>query len=126
MGLLDQIRKDVERFVSNIGDFAVNATFTDNAYNNATISCLYTRHSTKIDGEGSPVNSKNASVCVSEQKLLDAGYTTRNDENELDMYGHFVSFIDSTGVNKKCKIIEQLPDESVGLIVFILSDYAAD
>lgn len=126
MGLLDQIRKDAERFASDANDFAIAMTFTDKAYNNATITGLYTRHHTKIEADGSTTNSKTCSICVSETKLIDAGYEVRNDDGDVAMDGHLVTFKDFTGVDTQYKITEQLPDETVGLIVFILSEYAED
>lgn len=123
MGLLDQIRKDAERFISNTNDFAVEMTFTDNAYNNAVVSGLYTMHHTKFE-DGQAVDSKNASVCVSEKKLTDAGYVVRNADNEIIMVNHFVSFQDLNGTTKKFKITRSLPDETIGAIILFISDYA--
>lgn len=127
MGLLEDIQNDAADFVSNTADFAVEMTFTDNAYNNATVNGIYSKHHTKVDTEGNSVNSLTNSICVSESKLLAAGYEVRDpDTGEVDMTGHLVTFKDSTGTSQQYKINQALPDETVGLLTFFLSEYAAN
>lgn len=125
MGLLDQIRKDVAKITTNKSSgFAVDLTFDNKNYNIVTVQGLFTKHSTQIDPQtGLSVTSKNCSIAVSESVLVAAGYPVRDTQKKLlNMRGHFVKFTDSTGEEGNYKIMEQRPDETVGLITFILSD----
>lgn len=125
MNLIEQARKDLLKITTNKSSgFAVDITFDNKDYNIVTVQGIYTKHSNQIDPQtGLSVTSKNCSVSVSEAALVAAGYTVRDTNKKLvNMYGHFVRFIDSTGEEGLYKIIEQRPDETVGLLVFILSD----
>lgn len=125
MGLLEQARKDLLKITTNKSSgFAVDITFNSDDYNHKTVQGIYTKHSTQIDPQtGLSVTSKNCSVSVAEAALITAGYTVRDSAKKLvSMKGHFVRFIDSTGEEGLYKIAEQRPDETIGLITFILSD----
>ena len=125
MGLLEQARKDLLKITTNkASGFAVDLTFDNHDYTVVTVQGLYTKHSNQIDPQtGLSITSKNCSVSVAEAALVAAGYTVRDSNKKLvNMKGHFVRFVDSTGEEGLYKIAEQRPDETLGLIVFILSD----
>ena len=84
---------------------------------------LAIKHHLTIDTDGSNTNTMNAHCTVSESLLTDAGYTVRNAQNEVDMKDHLVKYIDSTGIEGEYVIKQCFPDETVGVITFILGDY---
>jgi hypothetical protein len=130
MGILELARRDFQTISSNKdAGFAVDITFTANTAEaeTATVAGLHTKHHLAIDPDlGTPVNSKNAHVTVSEQLLLDAEYPVRNDNGEVDMKNHLVVVKDSTGEDYNYIISEFFPDETLGVIVFILRKYGTN
>lgn len=122
MSLIDKAKADIKRITSNSKEFARSMTFTAPTDETITTKGLHSKHYIGIDSEGNPVNAKTAYVSVSEENL--AGYPVRNADGEVDLKGHRVSVVDSTGTTKEYYINEFFPDETIGLIVCILQDYA--
>jgi hypothetical protein len=124
MSLLDQIAEDIRQIASNGDEFAVEAFFQAPGGQEATVNVIATKFGMAVDAQsGTAVNSKSASLSVSEKTLTDAGYTVRNANNEVALIKHKVSWTDSSGTTWKYQIRENIPDETIGLIVCILSDY---
>lgn len=125
MGLLDQIKNDVKNITTNLNMFGVAITFVsnDSPPSTCTVAGTTTKHRLTTDRDGAAFNGRNASCSVSEQVLLDEGYPVRNEDGEVDLKGHKVTFKDSTGTNSTYMIESWYPDEKVGLIVCILGDY---
>ena len=121
MSLRDRAKTDVQRFTSDPDGFGTTISFEAPTTETADIVGLATKHHISIDTEGNPINTKNAHVSVSEQLLVDAGYPVRV-FGEVSMEQHKVSWVDSTGVSKDYVVEQHFPDETVGLIVFILGD----
>lgn len=122
MSLLDQAKKDIQQITGNIAEFGVQLTLTSPNSDVATVNGLHAKHHTGFDEEGFPVNSKIASVAISEQWLVDANYPLRVN-GEVNLKNHRVSAKDSTGILQQYMIKEFFPDETIGLIVCILGDY---
>lgn len=124
MGLIEQAAIDLAIITSNGDDFGVDITFTS-AFDSkvVTIKGYHNKIHLGVDGNGNVVHSKNATVAVSESLLLAQGYTVRNVSGEVGMKGDLVDVKDSTGVLKNYKVKSKMPDETVGLIVFVLEDY---
>lgn len=124
MGLMEIIKQDIQDITSNINEFGVAITFT-NPDNSQSIEVVGTasNHFMQFDFEsGKNVNSQNTHVSVSEQLFIDAGYVIRNAEGKVSVKKHKVTWIDSTGVSGSYEVIEAIPDQSIGLIVFILGN----
>jgi hypothetical protein len=127
MGLMDEIKLDIQDITSNSNEFGISITFT-NPSDTQTIQVVGTasNHFMQFDFEsGKNINSQNTHVTVSEQLFIDAGYKIRNVDNKVSMKKHRVSWIDTTGVSGSYEVIEAMPDQSVGLIVFILGNRKA-
>lgn len=80
----------------------------------------------KMDsGMGIVVNVKNSNVVVHENNILAANpdYPVRNDDGEVSMIGHLVSYVDNSGVTFDYIVQENIPDQTVGLITLLLGDY---
>ena len=122
MGLVEQAKKDIEKITGNAAEFGVELTFTSPSAVVAVATGIHAKHHTGFDEQGFPVNSKIASVAISEQYLTDAGYPVRTG-GEVQLRGHKVAAADSTGVVNTYMIREWFPDEMIGLIVLILGDY---
>lgn len=121
MSLLEQIRADIKDIISNEDEFGVSITLVSSTVTKTVVG-LHTKHHLGIDTDGNMVNTKNAHIAISESNLT--GYPVRNAKGEVSMRGHLVLCKDSTGVEKTYKIEQTFPDETVGLIVIILGDYA--
>lgn len=122
MGLIDRIKADAKRFSSDANGFGINISFTAPSAETATIVGLATKHHLSVGTDGLPVNSKNAHISFSEDLLTAASYPVRT-SGEVNLKGHKVSWIDSTGVAKNYVIEQWFPDETVGFIVCILGDF---
>jgi hypothetical protein len=126
MGIIAKAIADAKTISSNGNDFAVSAVFVAPApgLETATVNVLHRKHHTGFDSEtGVRVNSKMASVTVSEGILIDASYPTRDANNEITLKGHRVSVADSSGNVAEYMVSENYPDETLGLIVLILIDF---
>jgi len=126
MGLREQAKADIENITSNTNEFAISMTWTSPDAETCTVSGLHTRHHLGVDTDGNAVNSRKAHVSVAEQHFIDAGYTIRNANGEVDLDGHKVVVNDSNGVARTYEIQEWFPNETVSLITCILAEYAAD
>jgi hypothetical protein len=123
MGLIDQAKKDIERITSNAREFGVSMLFLAPTSETATISGLHTKHHLGIDQDGNMINSKTSKISVSEKFLTDSGYPVRNVAGEVDLRGHKVTVKDSTGSDCTYVIRQWFPDETIGLITCIMSDF---
>lgn len=127
MGLLDRIKADAQKHTSNPNDFGVAITFTapDSPPVVVTVYGTTTKHCIQADRQGVATLGKNASCTVSEQLLTDEDYPVRNDNDEVYLKGHKVTWTDSAGLTLTYIIDKWYSDEKLGLIVCILGNYKA-
>lgn len=116
--LLEQARKDAQIILSS-GGFENDLTITNGT---ATITCkgLAPVHHIQINADGQPMNSKTAHVTVHEDDLT--GLTVRVD-GKVFLRNAIVEFTDVSGISKKYSVKENFADDTIGVIVLILSDY---
>jgi hypothetical protein len=124
MGLMDQAKADIKQITSNAEEFGKEITLTAPDDSVATVIGLHTKHHLGVDTDGNRINTKNAHISVSESLLTDQSYPVRGSDGEVSLKNHKVSVSDSTGTVCTYRIKETYPNESTGLIVCILSDYA--
>jgi hypothetical protein len=122
MSLVQRAINDIKAITSNKSDWAVGITLVSPTAETITTTGLFTKHHLGVDTDGNIVNSKNTHISISEENL--AGYPVRNLKGEVALRGHLATVKDSTGTSKTYKIEQSLPDETIGLIVMILGDYA--
>lgn len=122
MGIMDMIKSDVAAITGDGDGFGVALTFT-NGTASATVYGLATKHSITRDTDGIPALGNQVHCSVSEQLLTAEDYPTRNADKLVSMTGHRVSWTDATGVSKTYVIKDCIPDDTVGLIVFLLGTY---
>lgn len=122
MGLVEQSILDIQAITA--GDFGVPITLIAPNGQQAVLRGIHTKHFLGIDAEGKEVSDKKASVAISERNITtaNANYPVRNN-GEVNLMGHLVSAPDSTGTVKNYIVRTWLPDEFLGLIVIILTDY---
>ena len=124
--LLNKARRDSKKYVTK-GGFQENIILeTINGLVRIETTGFVSKHWINYDTDGSAVNSKNAHICLDEEQLVLLNYPVRNSQNEVHLYNHRVFTNDSSGVEKSYVIKEWFPDETLGLIVCILSDYESD
>lgn len=125
MGLMEQAQADTEAITGNLNDFAKVMTFVSPTPpgQTAIVNGLHTKHHLGLDTDGNEINAKDAHVDVSEKAFIDAGYTVRDSNGEVNLKGHKVTVKDSTGIDKTYIISEWYQNESIGLIVIKLGDF---
>ncbi len=130
MALIDQIRNDI-KFIKGSSDapLVTAITFTTPASISPTVTKtikgIAVKHFTSIDQTtGAPMAGKTSRVSIAESLLIDVGYPTRNADPKpkVWMKGHYVSFVDSTGLTYSAVITETIPNEMTGEIVCMLGD----
>ncbi len=121
--VLNMAREDIIEITSE-GGFETDVTvITKDKVTSVVVPAIAMKHHMAFDTEGQKLNSEQAHVSISESKLVDAGYPVRVD-GDVSMIGAIVKYKDSTDVEGKYKVNENYPDETLGLIVLILSRYA--
>ena len=122
--LLNRARRDSKKYVTRSG-WEENITLsTTDVTTQIAITGWVSKHWINYDSDGAPINTKNAHICIDEDVLEANGYPYRNSNSEVHLKNHRVTTKDSTGVEKHYVIKEWFPDETLGLIVCILVDYA--
>jgi hypothetical protein len=124
MSLLDQAKEDIESITSDPEEWGRSILFEAPGGETATVVGLHSKHHLGFDTDGLKVNSKNAHLSVSETLLLEQNYPVRNSQKQVAMRNHKVTVIDSTGESCVYHIKETYPNETIGLIVCVLVDYA--
>lgn len=120
--ILQLAKRDSKFFVTN-GGFEVDIELvTPTNDRSLLLTGFATKHWINFDTDGNPVNSKNVHICIDEAILVANGYPHRSKNNEIFLKNHYVSFPDSSGLQKKYVVRENFPDETLGLIVCILGD----
>lgn len=123
MGLIDKIKKDIEKITSNFKEFGVEMTLTAPTNESITITGIHAKHHLSVDTDGAMTNSQNSNVAFSEKFLKDSSYPFCNEAGEVNLRNHRVDVKDSTGEVKQYVVQQFFPDRTVGLIVCILEDY---
>lgn len=120
--VLDRARVDAQRIITS-GGFEVDITLTPPLPDSPlAVKGLASKHWIDIQTDGIDANTKNTHITIVEKDLTDNAYPVRDGNDQVNMEGHQVDYIDSTGTSKSNTIIEAYPDETLGLIVAILND----
>jgi hypothetical protein len=121
MGLRELAKADIADITSNLNEFGLAMTFTPPTGYSLEVVGTEAKIHMQFDVEtGKDINAQKASVSVSEQFFIDGDYPVRDAAGRVNMKKHKVDYIDSTGTTCLFEVLEQFPDETLGLIVFIL------
>lgn len=123
--ILQAAKADAKKYITSGGFEQALTLSTPSGDMTLEITGLATKHHLSFDTDGLPTNAKNVHVCIDEQQLKDLGYPVRNANEEVFLRDHKVSFKDSSGVLKNYVVKENQPDETLGLIILILGDWAS-
>ena len=123
MNYAERLRDTAKRFTSNQAGFGQAIIFTPPGGAAVTVYGLHVKTKLGLDTDYRPVVVKRASVTVSEELLTAQGYPVRSG-GEVIMTGHMVEVADSTGTVCTYQIRERYPDETIGILVFILDEKA--
>ena len=120
--LLARARQDVKKIVTNSG--FQNDVFLINPLSMAFIQLkgLTSKHWIKFDTDGSPINAKNVHLNLVEEDIQALGFETKGKNGNVKLIDYYVIVQDSTNVYKNYQVKEVYPNESLGLIVFILGN----
>ncbi len=120
--LLARARQDAKKIVTNLG--FQNDVFLINPMSMAFIQLkgLTSKHWIKFDTDGSPINAKNVHLNLVEEDIQALGFETRGKNGNVKLIDYYVIVQDSTNVYKNYQVKEVYPNESLGLIVFILGN----
>ena len=120
--LLAQARKDVKHVVTKLG-FQNDVFLINNlSMNFIQLKGLTSKHWIQFDSDGSPINAKNVHLNLIEKDIQELGFETRGKNGNVNLLDYYVIVQDSTNNYKKYQVKEVYPNESLGLIVFILGN----
>jgi hypothetical protein len=124
MGLLDQARADAHQILTNADGWGTSIQFTsEDGQTVKTVTGLAMKHHLGMDGAGAAVNTKTTKITVTEKALKDAGFPTRNGNDELSFSRVRVEWADASGTTKTYVIKQWYPDETLGVLLFQLVDF---
>ena len=120
--LLARARQDAKKIVTNLG--FQSDVFLINPLSMAFIQLkgLTSKHWIQFDTDGSPINAKNVHLNLVEEDIQALGFETRGKNGNVKLIDYYIIVQDSTNVYKKYQVKEVYPNESLGLIVFILGN----
>lgn len=138
MGLKDQARALIAQITTDTdngwadditllspGGISFDPTFDTTFGMSVSIKGLHSKHHLGIDLEtGNHINEKKAHISFTEQQVVALGFPIRDASGEVNMARYLCKVKDSTGVLSLYVVEQWFPDETVGLIVCILGDYA--
>lgn len=116
--ILDRAKADWKKLSQE-----VDLTFTPPVGDAVTVKGIGIKHHLSFSTQGEVMSAKNTHCSVSEALLTDEDYPVRDSKGNVNMKKHRVSFKDSNDVEKTYSINECYPDESIGVICFILGVY---
>ena len=120
--LLAQARKDAKHVVTKLG-FQNDVFLINNlSMNFIQLKGLTSKHWIQFDSDGSPINAKNVHLNLIEKDIQELGFETRGKNGNVNLLDYYVIVQDSTNNYKKYQVKEVYPNESLGLIVFILGN----
>ena len=120
--LLAQARKDAKHVVTKLG-FQNDVFLINNlSMNFIQLKGLTSKHWLQLDSDGSPINAKNVHLNLIEKDIQDLGFETRGKNGNVNLLDYYVIVQDSTNNYKIYQVKEVYPNESLGLIVFILGN----
>ena len=120
--LLAQARKDAKHVVTKLG-FQNDVFLINNlSMNFIQLKGLTSKHWLQLDSDGSPINAKNVHLNLIEKDIQELGFETRGKNGNVNLLDYYVIVQDSTNNYKKYQVKEVYPNESLGLIVFILGN----
>lgn len=125
MGLIDQIRSDLNDIITNSNDFGVTLVFQTNSSPVTTATLTGTgRHIDLTFDELGMVKGlgSNATCTVSEASLIAANYPYKNGNGDIDFKKHKVTMTDATSTGYYM-VRTWIPNEYLGIISFELSDF---
>lgn len=124
--LLIRARIDSKKYITKGGFQEDIILETADGLKTVETTGFVSKHWVNFSSDGLPLNSKNAHICLDEDALVLLDYPVRNEDNEVHLQNHKVRTKDSSGGLKEYVIKEWFPDETLGLIVCILSDYESN
>jgi hypothetical protein len=124
MNLIEQAKKDIERITTDCNGFGVEIRLiAPTGEEVKVVGRSNNIHLSVNPISGEVINSRNASVSISEAVLTKVGYRVRNESGEVFLKKHIVLVKDSSGREGKFMVKEWYQDQTVGLIVMILGSY---
>lgn len=122
MSLRELAKADVLSITSNENEFGLAMTFTTPG-DDITVNVVGIESKTSLAFNfetGEEMNAQKVRVSVSEGLFINADYPVRNAAGKVSMKNHKVQYEDSTGTMCYFEVLENFPDETLGLIGFIL------
>lgn len=120
--LLAQARKDAKHVVTKLG-FQNDVFLINNlSMNFIQLKGLTSKHWLQFDSDGSPINAKNVHLNLIEKDIQELGFETRGKNGNVNLLDYYVIVQDSTNNYKKYQVKEVYPNESLGMIIFILGN----
>lgn len=109
-------KKDWKRFINK--SFDLDGTFTAPNGEIATCKVIGINNHNVVETDGQIVMGHIIHVSVYESSLTDdnPNYPTRNASGMVSMANHLVSYLDANNIERNYRVINYMPDNTVGLI----------
>ncbi len=122
--ILKAARAHAKQIVTS-GGFEVDTIITTPSGGMALpIKALASHHSLEFDSNGLPISGNNVHVTIAEDSLLEGEYPVRNPDNKVVLKNHLITFKGSNGVEKTWQVIDQQPNNTLGLIYLTLGEWS--
>lgn len=126
MGIMAQIKSDVEQITGDLTGFAQPITLTAPNGEVSVTAGIYADISIQFESDGMPMTSRDVNCSISEANILLANpdYPTRNAKGIFDFKNHLASITYADGSTVTYMVKDHFPDATLNLVNLILEKYA--
>lgn len=123
MNIRELAKNDIENITSNLNEFGLAITFEAPNGDIADVVGIESKVYMAFDMDtGKDINVQKAHVTIAEKFFIENDYPVRNASGRVSMKKHKVTYVDVNGITCNFEVIENFPDETLGLIVFSLGE----
>ena len=122
MGIIELAKRDIKDITTATNGFAVELKIqkASGVFEYADVRGTTAKHNMAFDTDGVMTSSVNVHVSIHEDELTEAGVTVRDAKHNVSLLQRLVFIADSTGTINQYSVVEQYPDQTIGLIVLML------
>jgi hypothetical protein len=121
MSVLDMARRDLANRMGNPAEFAVPIVLISPSNASITVNGIHRKIHLAQDTDGNYQNVMTASVTISYTQFGTFPYRNSND-GEVKLLDYKVNVTDASGLVRKYKVIQQMPDETLGCVILQLAN----
>lgn len=122
--ILDLARQQLSRHTKDENSWSIPISFTSaNGLQTASVVGVSSKQSMYMDITNYQFQNKNAHIRIVTKDIVDANpmFPIRNIYGEIDMNGCIANCKDSSDNTIKYKVVQTLPNETLGVIILLLN-----